>query len=133
MKKVWYGLIAVLVLIVILVLAFSGNDSNNQQSGGSIDSDTFNRIAMQSLYDNGFCLDNENGVNDCGEAEYPFIRVYGAEDFTEQGKLLLVTQVTDDLYEEIPSLYDKEITFVFRDQNQQSVDRIYIKENKWSR
>ena len=33
----------------------------------------------------------EKEGKECGEAEYPFIRVYNAEDFEEQGKILLVT------------------------------------------
>jgi len=149
--KDWYMIVVYcfIGLIIILVL-FSNNSAENSPSSEqtseeennyfentpdsstfTINEDQFNKLAIQSLYNHGFCYGGMPGG--CGEADYPFIRVYNAEDFLEQGKLLLVTQISDDLYKEFSGLYNEEIVYVFRNQNQQSVDRIYVKNNKWSR
>jgi hypothetical protein len=137
MKKIWFWVIGVVVALILIGL-FVPNDNSetniSQNNENNFDENQFNQLAIQSLYDNGFCYDGmSEEEKECGEAEYPFIRVYNAEDFTEQGKILLATQVTEDLYVEFPDLYSKTITFVFRDINQESVDTIYVKENKWDR
>jgi len=130
MNKIWYWIIGI-VLFLIIVISFSSNDNSSINEVQSIDYQRFNILSIKSLYDNGFCYQGMDGG--CGETEYPFIRIYNAEDFEEQGKILLITQVSNDLYEEIPELYNKEIVYIFRDKNQKTVDRIYVKENEWSR
>ncbi len=123
---VWTGMIGFVVLLLIVGMFAGGDVKENSQS---IDKNKFNKLSIKSLYDNGFCYEGMN----CGEADYPFIRIYNAEDFSEQGKMLLITQVTDDLYKEFPGLYDREIVYIFRDKNQKTVDRIYVKEDKWGK
>jgi hypothetical protein len=138
MKKIWYGVIGIVVVLFLIGLFIPKDTSNtngNQNDENNFDENKFNQLAIQSLHNNGFCyegMETELGYS-CGEADYPFIRVYGTEEFTEQGKILLVTQITEDLYEEFPSLYDKTITYVFRNLNQETIDTIYVKENKWDR
>ncbi len=139
MKKIWYGVIGVAILLTLISMILPNNLSKNQNNNvntyKNLNETKFNQLAIQALYDHGFCyqgmLDEEG--KECGEAEYPFIRVYNAEDFTEHGKILLVTKVTEDLYSKFPSLSDKTLTYVFRNTNQESVDTIYVKENKWNR
>jgi len=138
MKKLWYwiiGIVLVLVLIGLFIPSDNSKTSTNQDKENNFDETQFNQLAIQSLYNNGFCYEGmlEEEGKECGEAKYPFIRVYNAEDFIEQSKILLVTQVTEDIYKEFPELYNKTITYVFRDKNQKSVDTIYVKENKWDR
>ena len=128
-KSIYLGL----VLLLPLILVVSGCSHEGQVD--KISKEQFNELAVNALYITGFCyvgMEQEEGKL-CGEADYPFIRVYNAEDFTEPGKILLVTSVTKELYEAIPDLYNEQIVFVFRDKNQQSVDRIYVKNNKWER
>ncbi|MCD4759356.1 hypothetical protein K8R33_00525 [archaeon] len=112
----------------------SDNTIEEQEEPFEIDEDLFSNIAIQEMHIQGFCYEGmeADGLS-CGEADYPFIRVFNAEDFTENGKLLLVTKATEKLYEAIPELYDKTITFVFRDANQQTIDRIYVEQNEWAR
>ncbi len=119
MKKFWYwvmGIVVFLFLIGIFIPNDSPKTNTSKDNEDNFDETQFNQLAIQSLYNNGFCYEGmfEDEGKECGEADYPFIRVYNAEDFTEQGKILLVTQVTDDLYSEFPVIYDREITYVFR-------------------
>jgi len=134
-KKTLYWVIGIFVVIVLANVFLGDIPEINVQENNAIDESQFNQLSIQSLYDNGFCyVEMEaDGFDGCGEAEFPFIKIYNGDDFEEPGKILLVTQVTDDLYEKIPDLYNREIVFVFRDRNQQSIDRIYVKENEWSR
>ena len=137
MKKIWYWVIGIVAVLFLIGLFVPNNNTNTTENNNknTFDENQFNQLAIQSLHDNGFCyegMEDELGYN-CGEADYPFIRVYGAEEFTEQGKILLVTQVTEDLYQEFPPLYGKTITYVFRNLNQKTIDTIYVKENKWDR
>lgn len=109
-----------------------GNSQDNINLG--INKELFSTIAIEEMYNQGFCYEGmeAEGIS-CGEAEYPFVRIFYAEDYSETGKILLVTKVTERLYEEIPELYDKTITFVFRDANQQTIDKIYVEKNEWGR
>ena len=68
---------------------------------------------------------------DCEITDTAFINIY--EDYTEEEKIILISKITNALYEEIPFLYDRTLGFTFRDQNQEIVDKIYVKSNKWSR
>tara|TARA_B100000315_G_C14393820_1_gene503270 strand:+ start:43 stop:495 length:453 start_codon:yes stop_codon:yes gene_type:complete len=128
------------IVLLILVSAFSSNEDDSSTSTISentktLDKEKFNQLAMQSLHNNGFCYERMEEVEgfSCGEIAYPFIRIYGAEGYTEEGKILVVTLVTDDLYETIPDLYNTEIIYIFRDINQKTIDRIYMEKDEWSR
>jgi hypothetical protein len=68
---------------------------------------------------------------DCEITDTSFINIYG--DYTEEEKIILISQITTALYEEIPFLYDRTLGFTFRDQNQEIIDKIYVDSNKWSR
>jgi len=134
---IWVG-VGLFFFVLIMVFFSNDNSQNNTsniETNKEIDKSLFNQLSIQYLYDNGFCYEGmlEEEGKECGEAEYPFIRVYNAEDFEEAGKMLLITKVTDDLYDKIPELYNKEIVYVFRDKGQKSVDRIYVEKNEWSR
>lgn len=134
-KKTWYWIIGIIVALFLIGLFIPKENTITQNNEKNFDETKFNQLAIQSLYDNAFCYEGmlEEEGKECGEAEYPFIRIYNADDFTEQGKILLVTKVTEDLYKEFPELYDKQLVYVFRDADQESVDTIYVKEDKWSR
>ncbi len=142
MNKTWYWVIGIFIVLFFIGLFIPNNDAENTLNDAddtlnakeSLDKNKFNQLAIKFLYDNGFCYDGmiDEG-KECGDGDYPFIRVYNSEDFTEQGKRLLVTQVTDDLYNEFPELYNEEIVYIFRNINQETIDRIYVKENKWDR
>ncbi|MBD3361471.1 hypothetical protein GF358_01635 [Candidatus Woesearchaeota archaeon] len=121
---------AFLFLLVGLVPLFFIGCSSTE----SVDNVQFKKIAIDSLYDNGFCYTGMESQENkrCGEADYPFVRVFNAEDFTSQGMINLAVQVGEDINYKMPET-KKRIVFVFRDQNQKSVEKIYWENGKWSR
>lgn len=123
-------------LLLLLIILVSGCTAQTPavveeapQVEVQIDENLFATVALESLHGNFFCIPEEP----CGEVDFPFIRLWNSESFTEQGKILLVTQVSRDLYEVIPELYEEEIVYIFRDASNKTIDRIYVQEDKWSK
>ena len=71
---------------------------------------------------------------DCYVDDIKFVSIYGTFNQTERDRLILMTQIVNDLYNDMPFLYDRTISFKFKaEDNQENFDEIYVESNKWSR
>ena len=70
---------------------------------------------------------------DCVVEDIKLTNIYGTANYTEKDRLILMTQIVDELYEEMSFLYDRRITFVFKDaENQENIKEITVESNRWS-
>src|SRR4030042_3168234 len=71
---------------------------------------------------------------DCEVKDTKFINIYNTANYTEGDRLILMTKIANQLYLDMPFLYDRSLGFVFKAaNNQDNIDTIYITSNQWSR
>jgi hypothetical protein len=71
---------------------------------------------------------------DCYVDDLKFVNIYGTTGYAEKDRLILMTQIVDKLYDDMPFLYDRTISFKFKAiDNETNIDEIYVQSNRWSR
>lgn len=62
------------------------------------------------------------------------INLYGLSNQTENDKWVLLTKMVNQIYTEMPFLYDRTISFHFKAlDNQEDSDVVYVLTNRWTR
>ncbi|MBD3247595.1 hypothetical protein GF378_03175 [Candidatus Pacearchaeota archaeon] len=71
---------------------------------------------------------------DCEIDNIKFMDIYVPGNYTEKDMLILMTQIVDSLYSEMPFLYDRQMGFIFHDSNTlEEIDEFYVTSNRWKR